>query len=252
MARETIRSSSSRAPSDRVRQASSAAVDISRSNPRSSPSRGSSSARGSAYNPRGSNAAASERERAIETGREAGRSANIDRSERIPPIYQYAANLGANPFTLMRRMAEDMDRLFQVLGFANAVPSISSAAAARDPWLHARSIAQGWAPQIETLRRGDRLIIRVDLPGLKRDDVKVEVDGDVLAISGERRNEREDNRDDYYRSERHYGRFYRAIPLPEGANADDINASFRDGVLEVSLPAPRDSAAARRREIRVS
>jgi len=252
MARETIRSSSSRAPSDRVRQASSAAVDISRSNPRSSPSRGSSNARGSANNARGSNTAAGDRERAIETGREAGRSANIDRSERIPPIYQYAANLGANPFTLMRRMAEDMDRLFQDFGFANAVPSISSAAGARDPWLHARSIAQGWAPQIETLRRGDRLIIRADLPGLKRDDVKVEVDGDVLSISGERRNEREDNRDDYYRSERSYGRFYRAIPLPEGANADDINASFRDGVLEVSLPAPRDSAAARRREIRVS
>jgi HSP20 family protein len=251
MARETIRSSSSRAPSDRVRQASSAAVDISRSNPRANPARGSSNARGSANNARSSNAAASDRERAIETGREAGRFA-IDRSERIPPIYQYAANLGANPFTLMRRMAEDMDRLFQDFGFANAVPSISNAAAAHDPWLHARSIAQGWAPQIETLRRGDRLIIRADLPGLKRDDVKVEVDGDVLAISGERRNEREDNRDDYYRSERNYGRFYRAIPLPEGANADDINASFRDGVLEVSLPAPRAIAARRRQEIRVS
>jgi len=250
MARETIRSSSSRASSDRVRQASSAAVDISRSNPRSNQtSRGSANARGSAAN-------ASDRERAIQTGREAGRSANIDRSERIPPIYQYAANIGANPFTLMRRMAEDMDRLFQDFGFANALPGISSAAAAaaaHDPWRHARSFAQGWAPQIETFRRGDRLIIRADLPGLKHEDVKVEVDGDLIAISGERRSEREDSRDDYYRSERHYGRFYRAIPLPEGANADDINASFRDGVLEVSLVAPRESAAARRRrEIRVS
>jgi HSP20 family protein len=247
MARETIRSSSSRASSDRVRQASSAAVDISRSNPRSNQtSRGSSNARGSASN-------ASDRERAIQTGREAGRAANIDRSERIPPIYQYAANLGANPFTLMRRMAEDMDRLFQDFGFANALPGISSAAASRDPWRQAlRSFAQGWAPQIETFRRGDRLIIRADLPGLKREDVKVEVDGDMLAISGERRSEREDSRDDYYRSERNYGQFYRAVPLPEGANADDINASFRDGVLEISLAAPRNSAAARRREIRVS
>ena len=245
MARENIRSSSSRASSDRVRQASSAAVDISRSNPRSNQNpRGSSNARGSASN-------ASDRERSIQTGREAGRSANIDRSERIPPIYQYAANPGANPFTLMRRMAEDMDRLFQDFGFANALPGISSAAA-RDPWRQARNIAQGWAPQIETFRRADRLIIRADLPGLKREDVKVEVDGDLLAISGERRSEREDSRDDYYRSERNYGRFYRAIPLPEGANADDINATFRDGVLEVSLAAPRNTAAARRREIRVS
>src|SRR5215813_10682085 len=176
MARETIRSSSSRASSDRVRQASSAAVDISRSNPRSNQtSRGSANARGSAAN-------ASDRERAIQTGREAGRSANIDRSERIPPIYQYAANIGANPFTLMRRMAEDMDRLFQDFGFANALPGISSASA-RDPWRQARNIAQGWAPQIETFRRADRLIIRADLPGLKREDVKVEVDGDLLAIS---------------------------------------------------------------------
>jgi len=250
MARETIRSSSSRASSDRVRQASSAAVDISRSNPRANQiSRGSSNARGSANN-------ASDRERAIQTGREAGRAANIDRSERIPPIYQYAANLGANPFTLMRRMAEDMDRLFQDFGLANALPGISSAAAAaaaHDPWRQARSFAQGWAPQIETFRRGDRLIIRADLPGLKREDLKVEVDGDLLAISGERRSEREDSRDDYYRSERNYGRFYRAIPLPDGANADEIEAAFRDGVLEVSLVAPRESAAAsRRKEIRVS
>jgi HSP20 family protein len=255
MAREPIRSSSSRAPSsDRVRQASSAAVDIPRSNPRSShTSRGSANARGSANNASGSNAAASDRERAIETGREAAsRSANIDRSERIPPIYQYAANLGASPFTLMRRMAEDMDRLFQDFGFANASPAIgSAAAAARDPWRQARSIAQGWSPQIETFRRGDRLVIRADLPGLKREDVKVEIDGDLLAISGERRNEREESRDDYYRSERNYGRFYRAIPLPDGASADDIDASFRDGVLEVSLAAPRDGAS-RRREIRVS
>jgi len=96
-----------------------------------------------------------------------------------------------------------------------------------------------WVPQIEAFRRGDKLVVRADLPGLKKDDVKVEVDDGILAISGERSEEREENRDDFYRSERNYGQFYRAIPLPEGVTGDQCEATFKDGVLEVTLPAPK-------------
>jgi HSP20 family protein len=170
--------------------------------------------------------------------------------ERIPAIYQYAAGLNATPFTLIRRMAEDMDRIFHDYGLASAAPALS-AAAARNPWHQSSTYAQSWAPAIETFRRGDRLVIRADLPGLSKNDVKVEVEGSLLSISGERHDEHEEDREDYYRSERAYGRFYRAIPLPDGIQADDCNASFRDGVLEVTLAAPQPGAEARR-EIRVS
>jgi HSP20 family protein len=82
--------------------------------------------------------------------------------------------------------------------------------------------------------------VRADLPGLKKEDVTVDVEDGMLAISGERRDEHEEDRDGYYRSERSYGRFYRAVPLPDGANAEQIDASFNDGVLEVTVPAPKE------------
>ena len=69
--------------------------------------------------------------------------------------------------------------------------------------------------------------------------VRVEVDDDVLTISGERRNEQRDERDGYFRSERSYGSFFRAIPLPDGVRADQCEAEFNDGVLEISLPAQK-------------
>ena len=102
-----------------------------------------------------------------------------------------------------------------------------------------QTAGSAWAPQVETFRRGDNLVIRADIPGVKKDDVKLEIEHDMLTISGERREEHEEKRDDYYRSERTYGQFYRAIPLPEGVNTEKCNATFNDGVLEVTLPAPK-------------
>lgn len=107
-----------------------------------------------------------------------------------------------------------------------------------------------WSPQVETLQNGDQYVVRVDLPGLKREDVTVEVGDDQLIIQGERRHEREEDREGYYRSERSYGSFYRAVQLPEGAIADTAAADFRDGVLEVTITAPpREVSRGRRIEI---
>ena len=107
-----------------------------------------------------------------------------------------------------------------------------------------------WSPQIETFQRGDQLVVRADLPGLSKDDVNVEVTDDSIVISGERRHEFEDEREGVYRSERSYGSFYRAIPLPEGAIGDNAKANFKDGVLEVTMPAPpREATRGRRIEI---
>jgi HSP20 family protein len=143
----------------------------------------------------------------------------------------------------MRRMAEDMDRIFQDFGFGSSGLELAPAFGAgldRELWREASALDQtAWSPQIEMLRRGDKLVVRADLPGLKPEDVNVEIENNVLAISGERSEEREENRDDFYRSERSYGQFYRAVPLPEGVTGEQCEATFKDGVLEVTLPAPK-------------
>jgi HSP20 family protein len=106
-----------------------------------------------------------------------------------------------------------------------------------------------WSPQIEAFERKGEFIVRADLPGLNKDNVKVDITDDTLTIQGERKQEHEENREGYHRSERSYGSFCRTIPLPEGANTDEAKASFRDGVLEISMPAPQREE--RRRQIEI-
>lgn len=149
----------------------------------------------------------------------------------------------SSPFSLMRRMAEDMDRILEDFGFAG--PSFTIApllASTMQPGLGGRSasLRTVWAPQLETFRRGDKLVVRADLPGLRKEDVHVEVDDGILTIEGERSEEQVDERDDYYRSERSYGRFHRALPLPDGVTGEACEATFKDGVLEVTLPLPKE------------
>jgi HSP20 family protein len=100
-----------------------------------------------------------------------------------------------------------------------------------------------WAPRIDVFEKDQRLVTRIDLPGMKKEDVKVEVSDGQLAISGERKHEKEEKGEKFYRAEREHGSFYREVPLPEGAKVEDVKATFTDGVLEVSVPLPAKAAA---------
>ena len=94
-------------------------------------------------------------------------------------------------------------------------------------------------------------MVRADLPGLSKEDIKVEVSDDLITIQGERKHEKKEEREGYCYSECSFGSFYRAIPLPEGADASKATADFRKGVLEVTVPAPsRPEPKARRLEVR--
>jgi HSP20 family protein len=119
----------------------------------------------------------------------------------------------------------------------------------RSSWLTRRDNLS-WMPEIESFQRGDEFVVRADLPGLEKKDVTLDVRDDALVIQGERSNEHEEEREGYYSSERSYGRFYRVVPLPEGAIADSVKASFRNGVLEVTMKAPpHETTRGRRIEI---
>lgn len=165
------------------------------------------------------------------------------RSGRTSPV-----SGGANsPFAVMRRMSEDMDRLLDQLGFGRMGlglsprfgPMLDDVAWPDQGSRATAGLNTVWTPQVEAFRRGDTLVVRADVPGVDKDDVHVNIENDVLTISGERRDEREENGEGFYRSERSYGQFYRAIPLPEGVNPEQCEASFEDGVLEITLPTPQ-------------
>ena len=135
----------------------------------------------------------------------------------------------ARDLRLMRRFSRDMEWLFDEFGFR--------------PRFFERTLPEGaWMPEVEIFQRDNRLIVRADLPGLKKEDVKVHVEENMLVIEGERKEESEVKREGLYRSERNYGSFYRGLPLPEGVKADQVDAMFKDGVLEIAMPMEKTKA----------
>jgi HSP20 family protein len=150
------------------------------------------------------------------------------------------------PFGFVRRFAEDMERLFE--DFEGLYfPSLFT----REFFPFRKELAQvDWVPKIEVLQHNGQVTVRADLPGLSKDDVKVEITDEALIISGERKEEKEEKREGYYRSERSYGRFYRRIPLPQGVNADKAMATFNNGALEITMQAPKAESHIRRIEVK--
>jgi HSP20 family protein len=134
-----------------------------------------------------------------------------------------------DPFALMREMTSEFDRMF----------GESPRPFFRWPSLRRQAVSEiGWYPEIDVFEKDNRLVTKIDLPGMKKEDVKVEVTDGQLFISGERKREAEEKGEEFYRCEREYGSFYRSVPLPEGAKIEDVKATFTDGVLEVSVPLP--------------
>ena len=155
---------------------------------------------------------------------------------KAPPVVPVRGS--REPFGLLRQMTTELDRVFDEPFFASF----------RWPQLALRGF--NWTPDIDVFEKDNLLVTRVDLPGMKKEEVKVEVTDGHLAISGERNTEKEEKKDNEYRSEREYGTFYRVVPLPAGVNVEDVKATFADGVLEVTVPLPvKTEPAARRIEV---
>jgi len=136
-----------------------------------------------------------------------------------PEVYfPFGTLLGASPFNFMKRFGEEMDRMF-----ANFAPPAE---------------VELWAPPLEVKHKDGKFIVTAELPGLTKEEIKVEVLEDALVIEGERKRVKEEKEEGFYRSERYYGKFYRSIPLPKGAKAEDIKAELTNGILEVVIPVP--------------
>lgn len=91
-----------------------------------------------------------------------------------------------------------------------------------------------WMPRIETYRKDNEYVVRLDLPGVNPDEVEVQAEGNLLTIRGERKTETKNA--DY--QETYYGKFERSVTLPQGVEADKISAQYQHGVLEVRVPLP--------------
>ncbi len=130
------------------------------------------------------------------------------------------------PVRELHTMQNEMNRLFNTF-FDSPTPSNGGNAGVRR-----------WIPAMDVVETEDHFVLRADLPGLSESDVNIELEDNVLTVAGERKAEHEQKGEGYYRVERAFGSFSRSLTLPEGVNADAIQASFDNGVLEVRIPKP--------------
>jgi HSP20 family protein len=149
----------------------------------------------------------------------------------------FGGRVAARPFSAMRRLGEDVDQMFSEL--------LGGASGLRTP-----APAEAWWPALDVFRSNGKYIIQADIPGIKRDDIQIEVQDDQLVISGQRRSETKRSEGDYMRSERSHGSFFRSVPLPAGAKAETASATFENGVLRIEIEAAPEKPKGHRIEIR--
>ena len=159
---------------------------------------------------------------------------------RLPVLKSREARKATTPFTSMFKMFDEMvedlmgDRFFSSF----RIPSLL------EPAVH---VAR-WSPSVDIAEDDKQIMIDVDLPGIDEKDLKVEMEGNSLIISGRREQTEKEETANYIRQERWYGEFYRSFTLPESADLDKIEARYNNGILQITIPKKED---ARRREIEI-
>ena len=100
-----------------------------------------------------------------------------------------------------------------------------------------QELAEGtWLPSVDVSETGEEIVVRAELPGLSKDDVELNLQDNVLTLKGEKKQENKEEKEDYHRVERSYGSFSRSFTLPAGVDPENVQASFKDGVLVIALP----------------
>ncbi len=149
---------------------------------------------------------------------------------------------------LIKWMGEDVLEPFREFGeFPREINRLFGRPLFPAPWLAPKNIEQ-WFPDVDITEEKDRLLVKADLPGMKQEEIAVEVSEGVLTIRGERKRESETKDAKTYRVERSYGSFLRSFTLPAGVDAAKVNAAYKSGVLEITLP---KLAAAKAKQVKV-
>ncbi|KPK78878.1 MAG: hypothetical protein AMJ81_14660 [Phycisphaerae bacterium SM23_33] len=105
-----------------------------------------------------------------------------------------------------------------------------------EDWPLAGTRQETWWPALDIVEHDDAVVVKADLPGLKTEDIDISVQNNVLTISGEKKESKEEKGESYYHVERRFGSFHRDMTLPAGVDADKVQASYHDGVLTITLP----------------
>lgn len=155
-------------------------------------------------------------------------------------------NLWQQPWRMMRRVSHDMERVLDTMRALRPGADRPGADRSSDP----APTGSGWTPAVETAQRDDSFIVCAELPGVKSDQLRVEIKHDRLTIEGDRHPEPRHAPQEQRRSERCYGHFYRVIALPPGAQPEDASAAMHDGVLEITVPLAAYAHQARRLDVR--
>ena len=108
-------------------------------------------------------------------------------------------------------------------------------------WARASNLLSGWSPALDIYEDKDNLFVKVELPGMKREEIDVSIHEGSLSISGERKSEQTHEDADVYRAERFFGRFQRTVTLPIPVAADKVKAQYKDGILTITLPKTEES-----------
>jgi len=129
-----------------------------------------------------------------------------------------------DPWQQLERLQDEFDRLWGSQVFPRRGPGMPK--------------LSDWRPRADVYEDGNELVVKAELPGVKREDIEVNVEAGVLTIRGTRKDEKEIKEEHFHRMERSSGSFFRQIPLPGVVSADAIKATHKDGVLEIRLPKP--------------
>jgi HSP20 family protein len=143
-----------------------------------------------------------------------------------------AATLQGRPFDSLRR---EIDRLFDDFGNRFWRFPFRRSVFDTEPFWWGE-VAEGTAPAVDIVEKDDAYEVTVELPGMDEKNIEVKLVNGSLTIRGEKQEEKEEKKQDYYLHERHFGSFERRFAVPEGVNTDKIEASFKKGVLTVRLP----------------
>jgi HSP20 family protein len=107
-----------------------------------------------------------------------------------------------------------------------------------------RGLAEGaWLPSVDVSETDSELMVRAELPGMSHEDIEINVQDNILTLKGEKKQEKKEEKENFHRLERSYGGFSRSFSLPAGVKPDDIKATFKDGVLQVTMPKAEEAKA---------